>query len=215
VANPFHKYNVKFRDSATVEWKGGIMITLNDTVESIRHLPQMDSSMLDKGIILRVKDTGIVFPPNNELEATIEKELPFFGKWLLDHNIPDKILGKNRFGIASFHHPEIMKQANALGPNSQLAELLDMWIGCYAADHAIETEWVGSTSQLQAHLLGTEIVREIARSYCRTPDSFGRKLANLAADRPELISKLPTKNGYTRWRIPLPRATDRSVFNPE
>lgn len=207
VSNTRHPYNVKYRDTATVDWKGRIICSLNDDPESIRQIPHTDGSILDKIMLFQATDAKPDFPPNSVLEATIRSELPYFARWVLDYQIPEEIHGGNRFGIKSYHHPVLLEETRAMSQTQSFREVIDSWRHEYKRHHQLQTVWVGSATQLLQELMATESIKELVRPLCnqQSQDSLGRKLAALAQPGSDCFVHRTQRTSLCRkWAVDLP-----------
>lgn len=111
VANRLILYNQKFHDAGHVTWLGRIIVTGNDDPESIRLLPNVDISLTDKVSFFHCAFRKFPFPPSDQIQSILRKELPSFCRWLLDWKIPDECVGLARFGVKEFHDPWLMTGA--------------------------------------------------------------------------------------------------------
>ena len=103
VANPRMEYHAKYVDAISVPWTGRVVMSLNMDANSLSVIPSLDSSNRDKLMALRMSDSASSkFPPNDELERTIEKELPHLARWLLDWEVPKEVKGDSRFGVYGY-----------------------------------------------------------------------------------------------------------------
>jgi hypothetical protein len=125
VANPFFTYRAMYKDGLKVGWDGRVLITCNDDVSSIRIIPNLDDSIIDKIIVLSFAEGVREFPPN--VEEVIARELPYFARWLLDWQPPAEITGATRFGINSYIHEGLRVKALHAGGVSDVMELIDLW----------------------------------------------------------------------------------------
>ena len=67
------------------------MVTLNDDPQSIGILPEVNFNTSDKLMFFSSLPYEKQWPERDELESTIERELPFFARWLLDvYKSPDR-----------------------------------------------------------------------------------------------------------------------------
>ena len=161
VANPRVEYEPKFVDSVTIPWGGRVVMSLNEDANSLAVVPSLDSSNRDKTIALKVSDEATSkFPANTELEATIAKELPYFGRFLEDWEVPDTVGGSARFGVKEYIAPSIEAAAFHNSSRSGVAEIVDLFCSSSRGDEVDNpTPWVGTTSEFisQAEGLGIRI----------------------------------------------------------
>ena len=126
VANPDISYMAKYCDDISIPWSGRIVLTLNMDANSLSVIPSLDSSNRDKIMAVRIREDALSkFPPNDELEAIILEELPFYAKYLLDWNPPKEIIGKSRYGVKSFIDKEIASAAYDNSSRSSVVEVVE------------------------------------------------------------------------------------------
>lgn len=111
-----------------------VSITLNDEAEAMMILPPLDQHMADKIILLRAGRFDFPLPMNTTVERTAARiclaaEIPAYLHWLLhEWEIPKNLRDPKRYNIATFHHPELAESLDALSPQVELLELLEL---CY------------------------------------------------------------------------------------
>lgn len=152
-ANPEIMYEQKYMKTGEVPWLGRIVITCNLDAESLRILPDMDSSTKDKICLFKASDPIIDFADFQTNDKTIKQELPYFARFLVDWPYPEECIAPDkRFGIASFHHPDLFEEArqHGLGMPEMLRGFLDNYFAMAA--HEKENEWRGTAMQLLADL---------------------------------------------------------------
>ena len=173
VANHTFNYHAKFRDQLTVPWNGRILVTCNDDPESIRILPDLDVSIKDKLILLKTSPNAQRRFPK-DLVNTIDKELPYFARWLIDYEIPSECEGENRFGIGSYIDPELEEIARQSSVTNSFAEILDMWRKNYFKVSR-DLLWKGTAAELNCELVTDETVKPLVQKTFNTI-TIGRRL---------------------------------------
>lgn len=153
VANPRVEYQAKYADSLSVPWTGRVIMSLNMDANSLSVIPSLDSSNRDKLIALRISDFSTnEFPDNDVLEATIERELPFFAKFLLDYVPPKEVRDVGRFGVVSYIDPSIADAAYDNSHRSAIAELVEFFVKrCRDVNSSLDT-WRGTLTEFQVTL---------------------------------------------------------------
>jgi hypothetical protein len=195
-ANYSFQYHPKFRDQLLLPWAGRVIVTCNADPESIRILPDTEMSLLDKINLFKIRTARRDF--RNAAER-IQAELPFFARYLLDYQIPEHCQGEPRFGVKSYHHPELIETAQQSSKTAAFIELLEMFKKSIFSD-ASRTEWSGSASQLLAEMMADETTKNIAAKY--SPDQIGRRMAQLMAQGyPVEYARLPGGNRTRRWTL--------------
>jgi len=146
-------YHPKFLDATKLPWQGRVVVTCNTDEESLSIVPTTDNSITDKLMLFKLGAWYPDFPPNHIIEAQVKAELPFFLRWLSNWNPPKSIMaapGKSRYGVNSFHHPEILAHSQSLSAATHLREDLDamrhMKDSPMFPDKA--TEWEGTSGDL-------------------------------------------------------------------
>ncbi len=177
-ANSTFRYHAKFRVAQMVEWLGRIMISLNCDEESIRKLPDLDISIKDKLMLFRTADKTIVFPDRSELKKIVDRELPFFARYLLDWVIPEHCKGTSRYGVAPYHEASLVESARLSSRTAGFAEILEDWKEDYfTKTQKGATSWEGTSYQLHKEILMDPSADAAMRHF--TVDAVGRHLSAL------------------------------------
>jgi hypothetical protein len=173
-ANPTINFRKMYADGENVDWAGRLFCTLNNDNYSLQMIPDLSTSLEDKVLIFNAADVKRAFPPKNELEATIAKELPHFCRWLLEWTPPDHVVAKNRFGVAKYIHEGLRVAALHSGQVGDLLELVDLWVKrCKPGERHGEV-WTGSASEWLAEVSSDdEAVKPMASKF--TVKGIGRK----------------------------------------
>jgi hypothetical protein len=109
VANGTTRTEKKFGMAFDVPWCVRICMTCNDDAESTKMLPGLTSSNRDKVILLCCGDRQMKFHPDMSTnEGLILKELPHFGRWLMDWTPPESTKGGARYGVKPYHHSSVL-----------------------------------------------------------------------------------------------------------
>lgn len=153
VANPRIEYHAKYADAVSLPWTGRVVMSLNMDANSLSVLPSLDSSNRDKLLALRVAESATTqFPPNATVESIIRKELPHFGRWLLDWTPPAGIMQSSRFGVESFIDIDIASAAYDNSSRSAIAELVDFFAKKCRMFNDQLMVWEGTLTDFQAQL---------------------------------------------------------------
>lgn len=180
-ANTTFEYSAKFHDAVMVEWTGRVIITGNLDAESLRILPDLETSILDKLMLFKAATIDKKFPPRHELESTIAKELPYLAAFLTEFEMPSECLShEQRYGILSYHHPELRCAAGETTDAAVLEEIINTWI----AERMRNKEtipWVGTATAFMQEIFLDEVLRSVVgRNSARW---FGIQLGKLEAQR--------------------------------
>lgn len=153
VANDSMQYEQKYGYSGAIPFVGRLVTTLNDDPTSLGVLPNTDQSLLDKIILLRTDEMEAnVAATEAERYEIIDRELPFFMRWLLDFELPAHVARDLRFGIKSWHDSEVLEEARSSTVSHSVMEIIDMWR--QAKDDVAEIE-----------ISPTKLYMELAQSY--------------------------------------------------
>ena len=150
VANPRVEYQAKYADALSVPWTGRVVLSLNMDANSLSVIPSLDSSNRDKLMALLISESSTTsFPPNYQLEATIEDELPHFAKFLMDYKVHPEVEDVGRFGVQSYIEPLIADAAYDNSYRSTVAELVEFFCKrCRNSAPELKT-WSGTLTEFQ------------------------------------------------------------------
>jgi hypothetical protein len=187
--------------SLTPFWR--LTISVNDEPENLMVLPPIDDSIEDKLIILRTSKSAMPMPTatldqRKMFWETLERELPAFLHFLVEWEIPQELLSE-RFGIAHFHHPEILQAIDALAPEFRLLSLIDdrLFLGG-------DDVWEGTAEELERFLTGDDSTCKFeARRLFTFNTACGVYLARLSKKHPYRVSR-KFRHGQSIWRIDCP-----------
>lgn len=150
IANPFIETQAKYVDSMRIPHCGRVVISLNEDVQSLAVVPALDVSNADKILGFRINsEHKPEFPSNRELEATIDRELPFFARWLLDWKQPEHTFGSARYGVGHYVHPFIMNAARDNGSRAPALEAIELFAKVHR-DATGNTKWKGTATELRS-----------------------------------------------------------------
>ena len=215
VANPRVEYQAKYADSLSIPWSGRVVMSLNMDINSLAVIPSLDSSNRDKLMALRVKESATSnFPRNSILEKTIEEELPFFAKFLVDWEVPVEIEGDARFGVESFIDSTIAEAAYDNSSRSTVAELVEFFVKRCRDLNEDMTHWRGTLTEFQVAVhefnngrnVGQSNNLELVRRGMATLEEAGKNNPNLR----QVFSK--GKGGGKIWEINLDSSFDIDVM---
>jgi len=121
----------KYRGEITLRPIWRIFLSANDDPDSAFILPGL-GSLADKVIYLKCWKPPTPFPTVGSEEAaafwkTLVDAIPAFVAELDDFEIP-KELWNSRFGVAEYHHPEIVDLIKSLSGEDELGDVLDSWL---------------------------------------------------------------------------------------
>jgi hypothetical protein len=192
VANREFEYQQKYRDAGRVRWTGRAMITLNDDEVSMGMLPEMDMSIMDKIMLFRAADRRFDF---TDAERHIQKELPFFCRWLLDWQAPEHTRGDARYGVKEYHELSMFEAAQERGHIYGFLELLEVFLVDWFIAEPKRLEWQGTSTQFYREL--SLSMPELARK--TNPTSLGKGFAALVRIGNPHIDVLPLRARGKCW----------------
>lgn len=179
-ANKTFQFHMKFRTPLQVDWQGRVFVTTNTDAESMRVIPDLDRSNLDKLMLFLANGTAEPgFRTMGENHATLDAELPYFARWLLDWTPPQEVMSDNpRYGVKSYHENALVRSAGYSSRSAGFRELIDDFLSQLFAAEPKTTEWRGSATKLYRRI-GELLGDAVLRSY--SSDDFTRRLAGLHA----------------------------------
>ena len=178
-----------------------VSISVNDDPEALLVLPPMDDHVQDKFILLRCVKADLPMPTTTAEEqrvfrATLSRELPVFLDELERLDIPNH-LTCSRYGVVSYHNPNLAEDLASLSPESQLLELIDTaGNGLFGVDE----EWRGTAAELRAELLNLSSTQRDARPLLEWRNATGTYLGRLAKQHPKRVQHQRTA-GLRAWII--------------
>jgi hypothetical protein len=197
-ANTTFEYRAMFNDGTMVEWAGRVMITGNLDAESLRILPDLDISILDKIMLFKAASRDKEFPSKYELRDIVRKELPFFASYLCAFETPEELVGKSRYGIHSYHHGDLRLAAGESTDAAVLEEILHSFIEERIRNRE-PIPFEGSATNLMQQLLLDDVLKSmIGRNSIRW---LGMQLGKLEAQGRGVTSSRP--GGRKLYRIGL------------
>jgi hypothetical protein len=197
-SNQLFEYNKKFGIPAMVEWLGRVFVTANDDEESLRIIPDLEISALEKTMLFRTTKVPYNFPPDAEVEVILRRELCHFARWLLDWTPPEHTQGTNRYGVARYHEATLLRKAEHASRSNSFSEILDDWKLEWFKDHPTETVWKGTAFALLMSMNGDEKRRAVLRDL--KLDQVTRQLAALKAKGGHKIESFE-ENKQHIWKI--------------
>lgn len=172
VANPRVEYMAKYADAMSIPWTGRVILSLNMDANSLSVIPSLDTSNRDKLMALLISNKSTnSFPANSQLEATIEQELPHFGKFLLDWKVPKEVEDVGRFGVQSYIDPTIADAAYDNSSRSSIAELVEFFAKRCRELYPDMGKWSGTLTEFQVMIHDLNNGRDVGSSrnleFCR------------------------------------------------
>lgn len=170
------------------------MVTLNDDPQSIGILPEVNFNTSDKLMFFSSLPYEKQWPERDELESTIERELPFFARWLLDvYKPPTEVLIGGRMGVNSFFDSRILKLSKQQRYSHNLLEVLVEWCKTSHLFAEKRIAWSGTPTALQSQLGGHEPLAQVMREW--TVPKIAKALVALARNPENGVSSVETNHG--------------------
>jgi len=179
VANPYQEFHPKFKKAVTHKFNGRLIVTMNDDATSVKMLPNIEHSILDKLVILKASKQKTNF---SGAEARVAQEMPAFADFVSGWQIPAELMTRPdevaRFGFNSWHHPELMETARDSSSSAGVLELLEMWRPQWFRKNS-QPQWTGTATELLGELKATETVSSLVDRVAYSRNSLGTELQHL------------------------------------
>lgn len=194
VANDWFLSEAKFCSPVQVPWNGRLVVTCNDDSESLRILPRLDISNMDKLMFMRVLSK----PLEEEAPALrITPELPYFAAYLAAYQIPKACEGTTRFGVKSYLHPELLRAAEGTAAAGVFQEILDLFLQDHFAGVDKPDEWQGSAMELFSAMARNTKVQPMLEGAVSSTN-ISTLLGNL---KNHPMEKAPRCQNRRAWRV--------------
>jgi hypothetical protein len=201
--NETQSCHVKNRQALTLSPFWRLSISVNDEPENLMILPPISDSehdsLGDKIILLRA-NLATMPMPTETLEQykafwqTLMSELPGFLHFLLNWELPTEIRHP-RYGMKTWHHPELLLALDALAPETRLLSLIDEVLftdhkyesACLIARSKAKESWQGSAEELERLLREHPSFGFEAQKLFNWPTACGTYLGRLAKKYPSRV----------------------------
>jgi hypothetical protein len=207
IANRIHPCHPKHRQIVNLAPWWRVSLSLNDRPERLLVLPSLSEDIADKIILLRASR----YPMPMEAVRAEQKEifwrrlvseLPAFIWWLLgEFKLPSE-WQEVRFGVKSFHHPELALELEELSPAIALLALIDaadIWTSYdpTTSIRGVTDPWVGTALGLRGLLMTNQKTQRDATRLLDWVNACGQYLNDLADKRPTRVKAY--RNSKGRW----------------
>jgi len=196
VANDEFQISTKFKKSGRVFWRGRLGVTLNDDPESIRLIPDLGMSVMDKLMVFRC-NSGFNF--TRKTKSIVESELSSFASYLKNMEI-DEDLSDIRFGVKAFINEDIKQMHRQSGELETFISIFD-WARNTLANSDIpgrECYWEGTAGELMSLAEG-EGAKVLIRGLSATDVGIG--LTKLFLQGWSGLQRIRGHSNRTLWRI--------------
>jgi hypothetical protein len=197
--NTTQRCHPKNRTAITLTPFWRLSISLNEEPENLMVLPPIDESLSDKIMLLKAFKKPMPMASDDSCEREkfwnqLKGELPAFLDFLVKWTIPED-LKSQRFGIAEYHHPDLIRALTALQPETHLLALIDEYI------LQSQPHWTGTAEALEKRLTSPESgCRDKAQKLFYYPSACGSLLGRLAKMESSRVRSTSSK-GRTTWHI--------------
>lgn len=211
----------KNRDAIVLQPFWRMSVSLNSESENVQILPPLDDSLADKMILCRTNNCVMPMATGTpeqrrDFWTALMAEMPAFIHYLTIFEIPESRRSE-RFGVAHYHHPEIVRMLNEVAPEYRLLSLIDSQFfavspsqGNPVTSTALEfidrtAEEIESALTSQASNLAFE-----ARRLLSWTNAAGTYLGRLAKAMPDRVQPLRTA-ASRKWHIIAPPTGDDAM----
>lgn len=190
--NTVQSCHAKNRQALSLKPFWRVSISLNDEPENLLILPPIDESLEDKIILLKVQKHPMpmetaTLEGRQKFMATLLAEVPAFLHHLVNFRIPEA-LKSERFGIAHFHHPELLATLSEMSPEMRLLSLIDALM----AESEEPGPWTGTATELERMLFESKFSHE-ARRLLDWNNATGTYLGRLAKKVAQRVKQVRTE----------------------
>jgi hypothetical protein len=211
VANVGKRVHGKGKKAITLDPFTRTVILLNDKLEDIRVLPPMDKGMKDKFILFQTVGSGVDHTDGRSYQArrdyymnSVSDYIGALETWEIPAHLKDP---DNRYGIASYHNPEVLASLTELSNENQL---LGVIMKFPKLNGAIKTSGELFSDLLQGDTVYLTSYRDEVLSIAKSAIIFGKILASAADRFPAVIIPVGRSNGSTmRYKIVFPGAENQ------
>ena len=228
--NQTQSCHVKNRQALTLSPFWRVSISVNDEPENLMILPPIsdsdNDSLGDKIILLRANLAEMPMSTETleEREAfwhALVSELPAFLHFLLDWELPKEIRHA-RYGMKTWHHPELLLALDTLAPETRLLSLIDEVLfadhefhhGCLNAKSKAKDSREGTAEELERLLRADPTFGYEAQKLFSWPTACGTYLGRLAKKYPKRVQS-DRSSDARRWILHRTRVqADTELVTP-
>lgn len=176
--------------------------SVNDEPENLMICPPLDASIEDKIMLFRCSPDAA--PSGEDRKCNWDRfcaEIPGLRQHVAKLRIPAK-MRCSRYGVASYHHPELLEVLSDVSPEARLLGLIDEILFSQACRKDWREDWSGSAEQLERDLRSSPFAANVDRLlYFST--AAGVYLGRLKAQHPDRFAMIRTAN-RREWTIRPP-----------
>lgn len=197
--NPEQYIHGKHRGALTLNAFIRLSLTLNDNPHALLVLPELDSDVADKIILVQATPVKFPFPSKeypskHDYSEALKAELPAMVHHLRKWTIPDDITNR-RYGVISYKSPGLIQKMQSLSVEWKLWNLIEM----YMWNGDVTECWTGTAVDLEKDLRNRAKNQKLDWLFFY-PGACGAMLTTLSASMPEeiIVSKSKGRaNTYT------------------
>lgn len=177
--NPEQRVRGHYKGGMTLHTYLRLSMTLNDNPQALLVLPQMDSDVADKIMLLNAHVADLPFPSErfptmHDYAFALRAELPYFLYHLKRWKAPKEIYDR-RYGVVSYKNADLIDKMNSLSSEWKFWNLVEMYV---FADRLTES-WEGTAAELEK-LLRDRVKNENLSFLFYYPGACGSYLTTLA-----------------------------------
>ena len=195
--------HAKYMKPVSIPARNRLIWCANYDPDAISILPKLEDGVGDKINLFKVDRATVPMDTatpegRQEFWKAIDAELPALGYYLIEFELPEEHLCK-RFGVATFHHPQIAEALSQLEYENRLLELIDV---CFETDGRLEVTqlqrkpngskaraWVGRAMALQG-----EICRWVTPREAQILFTHGNSCGRMLRKAVRTLSKQDSRN---------------------
>ena len=205
VVNEVHSCHRKQRTAVNLRPWWRLSISVNDDPEAMNVLPPLDDNIADKVTLLKARRFEMPMPgetleERREFWATVEDEVPKLIHYLESTETPEKLVDR-RYGVISWHHPDLVEDLHQLSGEQHLLDLIDRAI----FESPTSGDWAGTHDELKAKLLDDQGTSREAGKLLDWRNATGTLLGKLAKKKPDRVKEKRTAQKRT-WVITPPES---------
>ena len=175
-----------------------LTISVNDESENLLIVPPLDASLADKITLFKCDSArDWLHEDRAKNMSLIRAELPAFVAFLAKHTVRKEIRC-TRYGVKSYHHPDLLQELTHSEPHTRLLALIDEFL----FDDKSPTPLTGTAAKLETRLREA-VPKDQIDKLLYFSGACGTYLGRLAHKLPDRV-KCNGKVGINYWTIKAP-----------
>jgi hypothetical protein len=204
--NPEQWVHGKHKTGCTLSAFLRLSMSVNDDPYALQALPEMESNVRNKLIVLQCNPTTMPFPSAqyptmHDYSKGLKSCIPALLHSLATWQIPEEMRSV-RYGIKSYHSPSVMMKLASLSDEWKFWQFVEM----YVFSGQLREDWSGHAIDLEK-LLRENVKGESLSTLLHYPGACGQYLTSLADKLPDRIivkEDSANLNHYTIRKTPPP-----------